>query len=68
MGKYVHVCPNCGVAKGFKGQSDKPNLECLNCGFEITWDEWKNSPIKPKPGYKDYFIKNPDEFENLILH
>jgi len=66
MGKYVHLCPHCGSASGVKGGYGIPELECISCEEPVTWTEWKNSEIKPKPGYEDYFKEHPEEWEKLV--
>jgi len=66
MGKYVHICLYCGVAAGYRGSTSRPALECINCGKEITWEEWKSFPVKPKPEYEKYFENHPEEWDNIV--
>ena len=52
--KHVHVCPECNEAKGWSGGSDVSGLNCINCGHNITWEEWKNLPTIERYGYAVY--------------
>jgi len=35
--KYLHVCPKCRQAKGWRNF-----VECLNCGYKIGSKEYQN--------------------------
>ena len=44
--KTIAICPNCGEAKGWTGDSEIPGLTCSNCGYNLPWSEWTHLKTK----------------------